>query len=139
MVAYPTPSAEDYCSVKRYSREFPLRLVSPQTPSDGEDRCSESSFDRYLERSRASLVVESAGVPEALIEHLGSLAKKQVREGRIYIPEVGMIEYVERLYLQLHIQSFVKLVRLSDTKIPLHFRETAEKIARRVSRHRRIR
>jgi hypothetical protein len=32
MVAYPTLSAEDYCSVKSYPREFPLRLVSPRRP-----------------------------------------------------------------------------------------------------------
>src|ERR1700678_3571654 len=99
----------------------------------------ESSFDRNLERSWAALVVERAGIPEALIEHLGGLAKKKVREGRIDIPEVGMIEDVERLDLQLQIHYFPKLIRLPDTKIPLHFRESAEEIARRVSRHGRIR
>src|SRR6202051_5241416 len=66
----------------------------------------ESSFDRNLERSWATLVVERAGIPEALIEHFAGLAKKQVRERRIDIPEIGMIEHVERLDLQLHIHSF---------------------------------
>src|ERR1700733_9603860 len=88
----------------------------------------ESSLDGNLERSWAALVVERAGIPEALIEHLGGLAKKKVREGRIDIPEVGMIEDVERLNLQLHIHYFPKMVRLPDTKIPLHFREAAEEI-----------
>lgn len=65
-----------------------------------------SSFDRNLERSRAALVVERAGIPEALIEHLGGLAKKKIGEGRIDIPEVGMVEHVERFDLQLHIHPF---------------------------------
>jgi hypothetical protein len=68
--------------------------------------CLEGSFDRNLERSWAALVIERAGIPEALIEHLSGLAKKKVRERRIDIPEVGMIEHVERLDLQLQIQSF---------------------------------
>src|ERR1700729_4281256 len=97
--------------------------------------CSKSRFDGNLERSWAPLVIERAGIPEALIEHLAGLAKQQIREPRIDISEVGMIEYIESLDLQLHIKSFMELIRLPDTKIALHFWESTEKIPRRVSRH----
>src|ERR1700722_20861817 len=98
----------------------PPRQRARLCPKDGRPTCGwstlpgglESSFDRNLERSWAALVVERAGIPEALIEHLSGLAKKKVGKGRIDIPEARMIEHVERLDLQLHIQSFMWLIRL---------------------------
>jgi hypothetical protein len=49
-----------------------------------------------------------------------------------------MIEQVEPLDLQLHIQSVKWLKRSPDAKIPLHLGESTEKIARRVSRQGRF-
>src|SRR6202453_3774908 len=98
--------------------------------------CLESGLDGNLRSPRATLVIERSCIPEALIEHLGGLAKEQVRERRIDIPEIGMIKYVESLDLHLHVQSFAKLIGLPDTKVPLHLGKPTKKISRRVSRGR---
>src|SRR5277367_1205603 len=96
--------------------------------------CLESGFDGNLELPRAALVVKRACIPEALVEHLGGLAEEQVRKRRIDIPEIGMIENVEGLDFQLHVQSLAKLIGLPDAKVPLHLREPTKKISWRVSR-----
>src|SRR5271155_3053909 len=51
--------------------------------------CLESGFDGNLERPRAALVVKRACIPEALLAHLGGLAKEQVRKRRIDICSIA--------------------------------------------------
>src|ERR1700722_9398736 len=116
-----------------------IRLSFVKRPPGTGLGCLEGGLDGNLESPRATLVIERACIPEALVEHLGGLAKEQVREGRIDVPEIGMIEYVEGLDLQLHAQSLAKLIGLTDAKISLNLGKSTKEISWCVARGRGVR
>ena len=72
------------------------------------------------------------GSAKALIEHFGRLSEVQVREGRIDVSEIGMIEHIKCFNLQLHVPLIAEMVVLSNRQVALYFIEPAHQIPRRI-------
>src|SRR6185437_11548266 len=74
----------------------------------------EAQFERELNRSRTSLLIERASGTETLIQHFGRLSKQCIRYKGIDISKIWMIDHIEGLCSKLQLQ------RIADRELALY-------------------
>jgi len=90
--------------------------------------CSKRQLERKLHRAWSTLLVLRREASEAVVQHLSSLTKRRIAEGRIDETEIGMIQDVERLGAELQVDLVAQPELLPGGEVDLCSTETTGKI-----------